>query len=147
MSMSRKYLAAAVGMALAAIARAETIEVKVEGVKFVPSIVYAAVGDILSFHYMPTHFVESMQGMWPEGAPRMLSAMGQPYQYRIEQPGLYVYKCPPHWSAHMGGIVVVGPPANLNGAIDRYFSVAEASREAKPAKILLYRLKENLDPH
>ena len=126
---------------LAVTVQAETIEVKVDGVKFAPSIIHAAVGDVIAFRHMPTHFVETVEGMWPEGAPKMLSVMGMPYEYRIERSGIYVYKCPPHWSARMGGVIVAGPPKDTDADLDRYFLVADSVKEAKPAKTLLYRLR------
>jgi pseudoazurin len=123
---------------------ADVIEVKGKGVQFDPVVIHAKVGDTIAFRNMPTHFVDIVQGMWPEGAPKMLSAMGADYDYQVEKEGLYVYKCPPHWGARMGGIMVVGEPADLNAVIDQYLKVAEENAEAKPAKGLLTKFKESL---
>jgi hypothetical protein len=92
---------------------------------------------------MATHFVESVEGMWPEDAPKMLSSMGADYDYTVEKEGLYVFKCPPHWGARMGGIMVVGEPADLSATIDKYLQVADTVKEAKPAKGLLNKFKES----
>lgn len=85
----------------------ETHTIKGVGIQFKPEIIFADQGDILEFRDMPTHFVDTVK--IPEGADRMLSEMGANYSYKIEKPGVYVYKCPPHWGARMGGIIIVGP--------------------------------------
>lgn len=129
----------------AAGAQADTIEVRVVGVKFVPDLIRASVGDVIAFRNMPTHFVGSVDGMWPEAAPRMLSPIGADYNYPIEKEGLYVFKCPPHWGgARMGGVVVAGNPQDLGTTVERYIQVAETVKEAKPAKSLLTRFRDAL---
>lgn len=125
-------------------AAATTIEIKGVGVKFVPDIIYAAVGDTIAFRHMPTHFVQSLNGMWPQGAPKMRSALGADYDYRVSKEGVYVFKCPPHWGARMVGIMVVGEPADLNTTIERYIDLASREESARPAKGLLMRFRRSL---
>lgn len=84
----------------------ETHTVKGVGIQFKPEIVFADQGDIIEFRDMATHFVDVVK--IPEGAERMISSMGANYSYEIEKPGVYVYKCPPHWGARMGGLIIVG---------------------------------------
>ncbi len=84
----------------------ETHTVRGVGIQFKPEIVFANQGDVIEFRDMPTHFVDAVK--IPEGADRMISKMGANYSYEIDKPGLYVYKCPPHWGARMGGLIVVG---------------------------------------
>jgi len=126
------------------VVQAETIEIKGVGVRFVPDVIYAEVGDTIAFRQMLTHFVDSVGNMWPTGAPKMRSAMGADYDYRVIQKGVYVFKCPPHWGARMGGILIVGKPADLNATIDRYIGIAESDASAKPAKALLTKFKDSL---
>ena len=85
---------------------AETHTIKGVGVQFKPEIVFANEGDDIAFREMPTHFVDTIK--IPDGADKMLSPMGENYGYKIEQPGIYFYKCPPHWGARMGGLILVG---------------------------------------
>lgn len=84
----------------------ETYTVKGVGVQFKPDIVFADQGDIIEFRDMPTHFVDVVK--IPEGAKKMFSEMGANYSYEIDKPGIYFYKCPPHWGARMGGLIIVG---------------------------------------
>lgn len=91
---------------VAASTYAETRTVKGVGVQFKPEIVFADQGDDIEFREMPTHFVDTIK--IPDGAEKMLSDMGANYGYKIEQPGVYFYKCPPHWGARMGGLILVG---------------------------------------
>lgn len=84
----------------------ETHTVKGVGVQFKPDIVFADQGDIIEFRDMPTHFVDTVK--IPEGADKMFSEMGANYSYEIDKPGIYFYKCPPHWGARMGGLIIVG---------------------------------------
>lgn len=145
MTFGKKAMLAVAGVAMLASAavNAETIEVKGQGVKFAPEIIHAKVGDVISFRNMATHFVESVEGMWPEGAPKMLSTMGADYDYTVEKEGLYVFKCPPHWGARMGAVMVVGEPADLDATVEKYLQVADTVKEAKPAKGLLTKFKDS----
>lgn len=125
-------------------AAASTIEIKAVGVKFVPDIIYAAVGDKIAFRQMPTHFVQSVGGMWPVGAPKMRSTLGTDYDYIVSKEGVYVFKCPPHWAARMVGIMVVGQPADLEATLDRYIEIASRDDSARPAKGLLVKFRRTL---
>lgn len=127
-------------LAAGSLGHAETIEVRVEGMKFVPDTIHAKVGDIVAFRSMPTHFVESVSDMWPAGAAPMRSSMGTDYDYRVTRAGLYVFKCPPHWAGRMGGALIVGNAEKVAATIGTYLQAADRHPEDKPAKGLLYRL-------
>jgi plastocyanin len=144
--MAFRRIAVLVGAAVCAtaVAQAKTITIKGVGVKFVPDVIYAEVGDTIAFRQMLTHAVESVDSMWPADAPRMHSAIGAKYDYRVTQNGVYVFKCPSHWGARMGGILIVGKPADLNAVIDRYIGIADSDAAAKPAKALLTKFKDTL---
>lgn len=144
--MALHKIAAVAGAAvfMSAAARAETIEIKGVGVRFVPDVVYAEVGDVIAFRQMLTHSVESVDNMWPAGAPKMHSAKGVDYDYAVTQEGVYVFKCPPHWRGRMGGILVVGRPEDLKTTIDRYITVAEKDPRTKPAKGFLTKFRDTL---
>jgi plastocyanin len=137
-------LLAGLAMLVPIAAEADMIEVRTVGVKFVPDIIHARVGDVIAFRDMPTHFVETVEGMWPEGAPKMLSVMGADYDYPLVREGLYVFKCPPHWGARMGGVIQVCPIEGLDGTLEKYFRVAETVKEARPAKSLLSKFRDEI---
>ncbi|MCF6204501.1 MAG: plastocyanin/azurin family copper-binding protein [Methylococcaceae bacterium] len=84
----------------------ETHTVKGVGIQFKPDIVFASQGDIIEFRDMPTHFVDVVK--IPDGAEKMISDMGANYSYIVDKPGIYFYKCPPHWGGRMGGLIIVG---------------------------------------
>ncbi|MCK5832019.1 MAG: hypothetical protein KAH20_17140 [Methylococcales bacterium] len=88
----------------------ETHTVKGVGIQFKPDVVFADQGDIIEFRDMPTHFVDVVK--IPDGADKMISKMGANYSYEIDKPGVYFYKCPPHWGARMGGLIIVGSGLN-----------------------------------
>ena len=84
--------------------------VKGVGVQFKPDVVFADVGDMIVFRDMPTHFVDTIK--IPAGTDKMISKMGENYEYRVKETGIYFYKCPPHWGARMGGLILVGSKFN-----------------------------------
>ena len=76
---------------------------------FEPALVKVAPGDTVTF--IPTdksHNVESIAGMIPGGAMAFKGKMNQPLKVTFSKPGLYGYKCLPHYGMGMVGVVVVG---------------------------------------
>ena len=76
---------------------------------FEPALVKVAPGDTVTF--MPTdksHNAESIAGMLPVGAAAFKGKMNQPLKVTFSKPGLYGYKCLPHYGMGMVGVVVVG---------------------------------------
>lgn len=63
------------------------------------------------------HNVESIDGMIPEGATPFKSAINKDITVTFSKPGVYGFKCAPHYGMGMVGLVVVGDPsANLQKA-------------------------------
>jgi len=89
-----------------------------KGVAFDPVVVFPEPGDTITFRNMATHFVESIK--IPDGAEKMVSDMGADYAYTASKPGVYFYKCPPHWGARMGGLIIVGDAGNLIETLNVY---------------------------
>lgn len=89
-----------------------------KGIAFDPVVVFAEEGDTITFRNMATHFVESIK--IPDGAEKMVSDMGADYDYKVSKPGVYFYKCPPHWGARMGGLIVVGDTGDLIETLNVY---------------------------
>ena len=85
---------------------------------FEPALVKVAPGDTVTF--IPTdksHNAESIAGMLPGGAAAFKGKMNQPLKVTFSKPGLYGYKCLPHYGMGMVGVVVVGKGgANLAAA-------------------------------
>ena len=85
---------------------------------FEPALVKVAPGDTVTF--VPTdksHNAESIAGMLPAGATPFKGKMNRPITVTFAKPGVYGYKCMPHYGMGMVGVVVVGNPnANLAAA-------------------------------
>ena len=76
---------------------------------FEPALVKVAPGDTVTF--IPadkSHNAESIAGMIPGGAMAFKGKMNQPLKVTFSKPGLYGYKCLPHYGMGMVGVVVVG---------------------------------------
>lgn len=76
---------------------------------FEPALVKIAPGDSVTF--VPTdknHNAESITGMIPAGAVAFKGKMNQALKVTFSKPGLYGYKCLPHYGMGMVGAVVVG---------------------------------------
>jgi len=76
---------------------------------FEPALVKIAPGDSVTF--VPTdknHNAESINGMTPTGAVPFKGKMNQPIKVKFSKPGVYGYKCLPHYGMGMVGAVVVG---------------------------------------
>ncbi len=79
---------------------------------FSPSVLRVAPGDRVTF--VPTdrsHNAESIPGMLPAGAAPFRGAINQPITVTFSRPGVYGYKCLPHYGMGMVGVVIVGNPA------------------------------------
>ncbi|MBA5725627.1 pseudoazurin [Bombella sp. TMW2.1880] len=100
-------------MATALSATAATVDVQMlshgtHGYSFEPAVVYIHSGD--SVHFVPTdkgHNVQSIPGMTPDGAEPINVPFSQEKTVQFTKSGLYGYKCLPHASLGMVGLVVV----------------------------------------
>lgn len=84
---------------------------------FKPAVVFANPGDTIVFE--PTdkgHNSETMDDMLPEGADGWKGIINKEVSVTLTQEGVYGYKCTPHASMGMMGLVVVGNPVNLDTA-------------------------------
>ncbi len=90
----------------------------VEGIMvFEPSMVKVAPGD--SVHFVAAnkgHNVESIDGMIPEGAAPFKGEMNKDLTVTFDKPGVYGFKCKPHYSLGMVGLIVAGEPVNKTAA-------------------------------
>lgn len=68
------------------------------------------------------HNVEFVKGAVPDGVPAFRSKLNQDAAFTFETPGVYVYKCSPHYGLGMVGIVVVGDDmSGLEAAADKRY--------------------------
>jgi pseudoazurin len=99
--------------------------------QFDPQLLRISPGDTV--HFMPTdqgHNVQSLDGMIPEGAKPFHGEIGQTLVVTFTVAGVYGYRCTPHGTLGMVGLIVVGKPANepaakaaaMPGAAGRVFA-------------------------
>ncbi len=117
--MSKGYRFLVLAMTLFAVSSAYAEEHIVKGVvtQWQPLVTFAQPGDTVRFTGMTGHDTQTIEGMFPAGAQGWKSKLGEEsFSISLEQEGAYVYKCAPHVSTGMVGVIVVGdarPPANL----------------------------------
>jgi len=114
-------LMAALG--IAGSASAAEVEVKMlnkgtEGVMvFEPALVKINPGDTVKFVAADKgHNVETIATMVPEGGSTFAGKINEELTVTFDKPGVYGYKCKPHYGMGMVGMVVVGEPENLDQA-------------------------------
>lgn len=114
-------LVAALGFAGAA--SAAEVEIKMlnkgtEGVMvFEPALVKVNPGDTVKFVAADKgHNVESIETMLPEGGKTFTGKVNEELTVTLDKPGVYGFKCKPHYGMGMVGMIVVGEPANLDQA-------------------------------
>lgn len=127
-------------------ASASSVDVQAVGVKFEPAFVFVEPGGTVNFTGMAGHNVETIDQMVPEGTEKILSELGNDISLTFDEPGIYLYKCTPHWGTRMGGAIVVGKPENPYEILDGYTAAIESDRGALlPAKGLLKKLRKKME--
>lgn len=107
---------------LSSVAMAENHVVNAEVTAFNPMVIQIAPGDTVSWENMNGHITNTTfidnggeHHYIPEGAVGWTSQMGENFQTPpLTVPGIYLYRCDPHWGAGMGGVIIVGTPTNLD---------------------------------
>ena len=110
-----------------------------------PLVTFAQPGDTIKFTNMAGHDTASMEGMIPEGANPWQSKLGEEaFTVKVDKEGAYVYKCNPHITTGMVGVIVVGDrnPANLAQLEENAGSVKIGGNMVKRA---LRKLKKQLE--
>jgi pseudoazurin len=114
-------LVTAIGFAGAA--GAAEVEIKMlnkgtEGVMvFEPSFVKINPGDTVKFLASDKgHNVETIDTMIPDGGKTFVGKMNEEMAITFDKPGVYGYKCKPHYGMGMVGMIVVGEPTNADQA-------------------------------
>lgn len=118
-------LAAVVGVTvLAGAASAAELQVRMRNqgaqgmMVFEPSTAKLKVGDTIRFVPAdPGHNAESIPELWPAGVAPTKGVIGKEVVVKLTKPGVYGFKCMPHWSMGMVFVAKVGD-AKLNPATD-----------------------------
>jgi len=111
-----------------------------------PLVTFAQPGDTVRFTGMTGHDTTSMEGMIPDGATTWRSKLGEEgFTVTVDKEGGYVYKCTPHITTGMVGIIVVGDrnPANLAQLEENAGNVKVGGNMVKRA---IRKLKKQLNP-
>jgi pseudoazurin len=97
---------------------------------FTPAFLRIAPGDTVRFVAQDkSHNAESIPELTPAGATLFKGQLNQDVVVKFGRPGLYGYKCQPHYAMGMVGLVEVGKPVNLasfNGALGKLPPFAKA---------------------
>jgi pseudoazurin len=97
--------------------------------QFDPPLIRIAPGDTVHFRAVDKgHNVESIPGMLPNGAERFVSKVGEDLSIKLTAQGVYGYRCTPHGSLGMVGLIIVGEPVNEEAA--KSASVPGPARQA-----------------
>lgn len=107
---------------LSSVVMAENHVITAAVTAFKPMVLKIAPGDTVSWENMNGHITNTTftdnsgeHHYLPEGAEGWVSQMGENFQTPpLTVPGIYLYKCDPHWGAGMGGVIIVGTPTNLD---------------------------------
>lgn len=89
-----------------------------QAMAFDPPFLKVKAGDTVKF--VPTdkgHDAETIPGMLPDGATPFKGKLSQEISVTFDKPGLYGYRCVPHFGMGMVGLIEVGgSTANLDAA-------------------------------
>ncbi len=103
-------------MLLAAAAQADEHVVQAVITQWRPMVTFAKPGDTIRFMGMAGHDSQTIEGMIPEGATPWKAKLGEEgFTATVDKQGIWIFKCNPHMTTGMVGVVVVGdarPPAN-----------------------------------
>lgn len=112
--MHKIYTAfAALALTVSSPVWAEGAKINAQATKFDPLVVFINPGETVAWNNMSGHNSVTVDGLIPAGAEGWNIRMGENGSVTLEQEGVYVYKCTPHFAMGMGGAVVVGKPNNF----------------------------------
>jgi pseudoazurin len=105
-----------------------------------PQLLHISLGDTV--HFLATdkgHNAQSIDGMIPAGAQPFHGGTSEDLTVTFTVPGVYGYRCLPHGTLGMVGLVIVGSPVNestaksaaLPGAAGRVFAKLFQSLDSK----------------
>jgi len=146
MNIFSRWIATAILCLFSLSAYSESATVSAVGMKFEAPFVYIDVGGQVNWENMAGHNVETIDALVPEGSPKVNSVLGENVSATFDTPGLYVYKCTPHWGSRMGGIIMVGPVEDAMALAEQYLEKVNTEKgELLPAKGLLKKFIKELE--
>lgn len=85
---------------------------------FEPAFIRVQPGDTVRFVPVDKgHDAETIPGMLPDGAEPFKGKLSEPIEVKFQKPGLYGYRCLPHFGMGMVGLIAVGEDtSNLDAA-------------------------------
>lgn len=111
-----------------------------ERMVFEPSLVKVTVGDTVKFIPISKgHSIQSLkqEKSRPVGALKMKSKKNKEYIYKVEQEGIHVFKCKPHYVMGMIGMIVAGKPINLT-------TIKKIKIKGKKAKVRFIKMIKSI---
>ena len=75
---------------------------------FIPRVLKIKPGDTVKFvSAQKGHNTQSIKGMIPDGSEKWRSKISKDFELTLKVPGVYGYKCTPHFAIGMVGLIVV----------------------------------------
>jgi pseudoazurin len=100
---------------------------------FSPILVKVNKGDTVKWKATnPGHNVAFVQGGVPAGVALFTSPMNKDASYKFDKPGLYLYKCTPHFGMGMVGLVMVGADKSNLAAVKAAYVPPLAKKRLEP---------------
>lgn len=80
---------------------------------FDPKVLFINPGDTVKWVNMTAHDSVSMEELVPKGAEHCKFAIGENGSVTLNNQGVYIYKCNPHYAMGMSAAIIVGEPVNM----------------------------------
>ena len=101
---------------------------------FIPRLLKVKPGDKVKFISVNKgHNAQTIKGMIPSGAKKWKSKIGKDFELTLEVPGVYGYKCTPHYGVGMVGLIVV-EGENWKSNLDQAKKVKKLGKSKKVFK-------------
>ena len=143
-------MAMAALMLTTGVAAADTTEIRMlnkalDGTPFAfePALVKLRPGDTVTF--VPAtkgHNVESIAGTAPDGTSAVAGGYGKEVSVTFDKPGVYAFRCAPHYGMGMVALVVVGDGPDVAAALDRAASLTYPGRARKMFDDLIAKARQ-----
>lgn len=100
---------------------------------FKPGLVKVNKGDTVKWVATnPGHNVSFVQGGVPAGVAMFTSGFAKEITYKFDKPGIYLYRCTPHFGMGMVGLVVVGGDKSNLAAVKAAYVPPMAKKRLEP---------------
>lgn len=111
---------------------------------FYPTFLKIKAGDTVKFVTVDKgHNTESIDGMIPEGATKWKSKFNKDFEIKLDVPGVYGYKCTPHYAMAMIGLILV-EGEGWEKSLEKSKAVNQYGRSKKKFKELFAELEKSV---